>query len=77
MPQRQLTRIQTGCEAVLHTGLGTREARSLLGVVSWASQCLERTEAFTSRLWNAVEVADAAGAKSIKVSHGLRDDMRW
>ena len=77
MPQRQLTRIQNGCEAILKEGLGTKEARSLLGVVSWASQCLERTEAFTSRLWNAVETADAIGARNIKVSHGLRDDMRW
>ena len=77
MPRRQLERIQTGCDSILQKGMQTTEARSLLGVMGWAAQCLERTAAFSSRLWAAVEAATVADARRIKVSHGLRDDMRW
>jgi site-specific DNA-cytosine methylase len=78
MPRGQLDAIRTGCVAAADGSLETRAAASLLGVVNWAAQCLPHTAApFVPRLRHATLAARRVGARRIKISHGLRDDMRW
>ena len=77
MPERQIARIHAGCTAILHGGCTIAEAESLLGVITWASQCMPQVMPFTSRLWDATRRAVDTRHTRIQVSHGLRDDMRW
>ena len=39
MPEQQVVRIHAGCTAVLNGGCTIADAESLLGVITWASQC--------------------------------------
>ena len=62
---------------VAQGGVTTGEARTLLGVMAWANQCLPQTTPFTGRLWAAVKNAPNKKEGKLKVSHGLREDMQW
>ena len=54
-----------------------KEAESLLGVITWASQCMPQVMPFTARLWDAKNRAVEGKFRRLQVSQGLRDDMRW
>ena len=49
----------------------------MLGLVTWAAQCIPQVTPFTSCLWDATTRAQQAGTPHVKISHGIRDDMRW
>ena len=77
MPQRQIDKIVAGCKAILRGPYGVKEAESLLGVITWASQCMPQVMPFTARLWDAKNRAVEGKFRRLQVSQGLRDDMRW
>ena len=76
MPQHQIDRIHTGCIRLLQEGMQVKEARSLLGVMAWAAQCMPVVTPFTTRLWAAVG-NDIQDRTRVRVSHGLRRDLQW
>lgn len=77
MPQHQLDRIHAGCTAILAGNHDRRHAESLLGVITWAAQCMPAVAPFVSRLWRATATAQKLHARTIKPPQGVHDDMRW
>ena len=51
MPRPQLDRIRDGCTKILAGERDVKHAQSLLGVITWAAQCMPAISPFISRLW--------------------------
>ena len=77
MPRPQLDRIRDGCTKILAGERDVKHAQSLLGVITWAAQCMPAISPFISRLWRVTPTAQQLHRRSITTPQGVMDDMRW
>jgi site-specific DNA-cytosine methylase len=77
MPARQLDAVYDGCASVLAGGTTVGQATSLVGVLTWVSDCMDQAAPFVAALRSAADKARAAGQAEIQTSRRVLADMKW
>ena len=77
MPQGTLERLQQACSIGLETGMTTKAAASLVGLMTWASSCMPQASAFVTALRYAETKARMENLRFVHLTARIKADLRW
>ena len=77
MPDGTLARIDDACSRALASGLDTKAATSLVGLMTWASACIPQAAPFVTALRYMADEAATKHLKFIRITARVRQDLSW